>query len=138
MIQFDKNAAAAKDSGIFGLPFTVNESKLILIPVPWEATTSYGSGTSQGPKAILAASKQVDLYDHDLGNFFESGIAMLEHPIQIQAWNEKARSAALKIISGKANNQDDIDAALAVVNRYSEKLNDHVYNETKKWLLLDK
>ena len=137
-IPFDANAAATKDSGVFGLPFTVEESKLILIPVPWEATTSYGSGTFQAPQAILAASKQVDLYDHDLGNFFEQGIAMLENPLQIEAWNKKARRTALKIISGTYENKNDMDAALATVNQYSEKLNNYVYNETKKWLLQDK
>ena len=60
MNHFDPNAAASKDSGIFGLPFSVHEASLVLIPVPWEVTTSYGGGTSQGPQAIFAASKQVD------------------------------------------------------------------------------
>src|SRR3990167_10857077 len=128
-MQFDANAAAAHDSGIFGLPFSVHESKLILIPIPWEVTTSYGSGTLQGPQAILSASKQVDLYDRDLGNFFEAGIAMLEDSTQIQEWNKKARQEALKIISGVELNKREMDAALAVVNHYSEKLNHYVYNE---------
>ena len=38
-----------------------------LLPVPYEATTSYGAGTREGPAAILAASRQVELYDHELG-----------------------------------------------------------------------
>ena len=69
---FDPNAAASKDSGIFGLPFTVEEATLVLIPVPWEVTTSYGGGTSKGPQAILQASKQVDLFDAELRGFFTS------------------------------------------------------------------
>ncbi|HLB41497.1 MAG TPA: agmatinase family protein [Gammaproteobacteria bacterium] len=139
MSQFDPNAAATKDSGIFGLPFTAEESKLILIPVSWEATTSYGSGTAQGPQAILNASKQVDLYDRDLGNFFEVGITTLEHSLQIQEWNEKARVAALKIISGKIDeSKENLDAMLATVNQYSEKLNNYIYHETKKWLTQNK
>jgi agmatinase len=36
-----------------------------LLPVPYEATTSYGAGTREGPAAILAASRQVELYDHE-------------------------------------------------------------------------
>jgi agmatinase len=36
-----------------------------LLPVPYEATTSYGAGTREGPSAILAASRQVELYDHE-------------------------------------------------------------------------
>jgi agmatinase len=34
-----------------------------VLPVPYEATTSYGAGTREGPAAILAASRQVELYD---------------------------------------------------------------------------
>jgi agmatinase len=36
-----------------------------LLPVPFESTTSYGAGTRDGPAAILAASRQVELYDHE-------------------------------------------------------------------------
>lgn len=137
MIIFNPNAPAAKNSGIFGFPFTPEESKLVLIPVPWEVTTSYGSGTSQAPQAILRASKQVDLYDADLGDFFTVGIAMLENSLLIQQWNEKARAQALKIISGDLSNIE-INAALNRVNEYSKKLNHYVYNETKKWLAQNK
>ena len=38
-----------------------------LLPVPYEATTSYGAGTREGPAAIIAASRQVELYDHEFG-----------------------------------------------------------------------
>jgi agmatinase len=38
-----------------------------LLPVPYESTTSYGAGTRDGPAAILAASRQVELYDHEFG-----------------------------------------------------------------------
>ncbi|MCL2878190.1 MAG: agmatinase [Acidobacteria bacterium] len=38
-----------------------------LLPVPYEATTSYGAGTREGPAAIMAASRQVELYDHEFG-----------------------------------------------------------------------
>jgi agmatinase len=38
-----------------------------LLPAPFESTTSYGSGTRDGPAAILAASRQVELYDHEFG-----------------------------------------------------------------------
>lgn len=41
-------------------------SKVMVIPVPYEATTSYGQGTSRGPAAILEASQQVELFDDEL------------------------------------------------------------------------
>ncbi len=36
-----------------------------LLPIPYESTTSYGAGTREGPSAILSASRQVELYDHE-------------------------------------------------------------------------
>jgi len=38
-----------------------------VLPVPYEATTSYGAGTRNGPAAILGASRQVELYDREFG-----------------------------------------------------------------------
>lgn len=37
-----------------------------VLPVPYEATVSYGGGTARGPEAILRASTQVELYDEQL------------------------------------------------------------------------
>jgi agmatinase len=36
-----------------------------LLPIPYESTTSYGAGAREGPAAILAASRQVELYDQE-------------------------------------------------------------------------
>jgi agmatinase len=38
-----------------------------VLPIPYEATTSYGAGTRDGPAAILAASRQVEQYDREFG-----------------------------------------------------------------------
>lgn len=53
----------------FGLPeqFSSPEnSRVTIVPVPYEATVSYGIGTSKGPEAILEASQQVELFDEEL------------------------------------------------------------------------
>ncbi len=42
-------------------------SRVLLLPIPYEATTSYGGGTKNGPQALLAASTQVELYDREFG-----------------------------------------------------------------------
>lgn len=39
----------------------------VVVPVPFDSTTSYGSGTRFGPSAIIDASTQVELYDIELG-----------------------------------------------------------------------
>lgn len=43
-------------------------SKVIMLPVPYELTTSYGQGTRNGPRALLIASQQVELYDREFGS----------------------------------------------------------------------
>lgn len=41
-------------------------ARVVVLPVGFEATVSYGAGTRGGPEAILAASRQVETYDPDL------------------------------------------------------------------------
>jgi agmatinase len=45
----------------------VKEAEAIVLPIPYEATTTYGSGTREAPEAILAASRQVELWDEEGG-----------------------------------------------------------------------
>jgi agmatinase len=136
MQDFDPNAPGSADSGIFGLPYTERDSKLVYLPVPWEATTSYGGGTSLGPRAIFEASKQVDLYDLDVLKPYEAGLYMLPESEDVIAWNGRAKSDAQKIIraGGLVGNDPELMAALGSVNTISERLNDYVYRETKRLL----
>ena len=36
---------------------------VVILPVPFEITTSWGEGTEHGPAAAIEASSQVELYD---------------------------------------------------------------------------
>jgi agmatinase len=132
---FDPGAAAAPDSGVFGLPHTPEEARVVLIPVPWEATVSYGGGTGQGPAAILEASKQVDLFDRETGRPYEAGIAMLPIPDEIVAWNEKAKSAAAPVIeAGGAGNFPALQARVREVDELGVRVNEWVEAQTRRWL----
>ena len=42
------------------------EEKVVVIPFGLEKTVSYGGGTRNGPKEIIKASHQVELFDEDL------------------------------------------------------------------------
>jgi agmatinase len=97
-MQFDPNAPAKGDAGVFGLPSTLEDAALVLLPVPWEATTSYGGGTAEGPRAILNASKQVDLYDLDVQDPYQAGIHMLPESAEVRAWNAHAKALAQEVI----------------------------------------
>ena len=132
---FNPNAAPT-GSGIFGLPFTAKESYVHYLPVPWEATTSYGGGTSNGPAAILQASPQIDLFDHEVDRPYEVGYYLHTEAKQIRAWNKEAKANAQKIIAvaGEIKGKAMLKKALARVNELSHKLNQFVYQEAKKIL----
>ena len=50
----------------------------VILPVPYESTTSYGGGTGGGPGAIIEASRYIELYDQELDSEpYEAGIATL-------------------------------------------------------------
>ncbi|MES1241250.1 MAG: agmatinase [Acidobacteriota bacterium] len=53
-------------------------SRVVVLPVPFERTVSYGKGTSGGPAAIIRASQSLELYDEELGaEPYLQGIATL-------------------------------------------------------------
>ena len=47
-------------------------ARFVVLPIPYEATTSYGTGTRAGPRAIITASQQVEWYDEGLGRVVPS------------------------------------------------------------------
>jgi len=125
MPTFDPNAAAAPGSGVFGLPFTRNDSRIVLVPVPFDATTSYGGGASGGPAAIMRASRQVDLFDLQFGRVYEAGIFMEAIDGKIAKLSREARTLAAPII--EAGGASDKDAgAVARINRAGEQVNEFV------------
>ena len=76
MSTFDPNGVGIANGNIFGFPYSEQEADIVLIPVPWDATASYGKGTSNGPQAILDASTQLDFYHPELERAYETKIYM--------------------------------------------------------------
>jgi agmatinase len=52
--------------GAFEQPADWNRSKVCIVPVPYDSTTSFQSGARRGPEAIIAASKNLELFDSEL------------------------------------------------------------------------
>jgi agmatinase len=136
MMVFDPNAPALAGSGVFGLPHSENDALVVLLPVPWEATTSYGGGAADGPRAILEASTQVDLYDLDVDRPYLAGIHMLAESEEIIAKNGQAKSLARKVIEagGLVQRDAELEGALARVNALSGEVNQWVEAEVVRLL----
>ncbi|MBI4544509.1 MAG: agmatinase [Gemmatimonadetes bacterium] len=53
-------------------------ARVVVLPVPYESTTSYGAGARSGPRAIVEASRFLELYDQQLdAEPYQVGIATL-------------------------------------------------------------
>src|SRR6187549_1839585 len=73
---FDPNSVGNPNNNVFGLPFTEEEARLIILPIPWEVTVSYNAGTARAPDHIFRASLQVDLFDPDVKDGWKNGYYM--------------------------------------------------------------
>ncbi len=111
---FDPNGIATNDS-LFGLPFSYDESETVVLPVPWEVTVSYSSGTADGPEAVKEASLQVDLYDAFLPGAWKRGIFMLPLDQEIKGRSLRFRQMAEKHIASLETGSID-DDRLSQVN----------------------
>lgn len=131
---FDPDAAALEGSGIYGLPFEPDEAKVVILPVPFEATTSYGGGTAGAPANILEASRQVDLFDLETGRPYTAGIAMLDISADILRLSKAARAQARLVLAKGGPVDAKTRAAAAKVNAAGEKLNGWVYRKARALL----
>lgn len=132
-LTFDPSETVSADFGIFGLPFTEETAQIVLLPVPWEVTTSYGRGASDGPVLIRNASEQVDLFDFDTGKAYEAGYFMRAFPKALKKKNDLFKKKAQKIIqlrTARSKNTKLIQKLTDEVNTACAKMNAWVYDNT--------
>lgn len=78
-------------------------ARFAVLPIPYDATTSYNPGTRNGPQAIITASQQVELYDDRLRrDASRSGVATLD-PLEPDArgpehMHERVYRAARRVV----------------------------------------
>ncbi len=80
----------------------LSKARVVVIPAPFDQTTSYLPGTRFGPKAILEASRQVEFYDEELDREpFEIGVATLAEievePADIEAGLRKLEATVAEV-----------------------------------------
>ena len=139
LTDFDPNSVGDPRNGIFGLPFTEEDAKLILLPVPWEVTVSYKPGTARAPEHISTASLQVDLIDDDIPDGWKRGIFMKEMDKNILAKSDYLRKEAELYINyitecDKGDGNKFMQKVLKEINEGSDFLNKWVYEQTKELL----
>ena len=95
-------------NGFLGIDNKVSfKEKVVIVPFGLEKTVSYGGGTKNGPKEIIKASHQVELYDEELNcePYKNIGIKTLK-PFKINKDIKKALSKMSRV------NQEILDKKL--------------------------
>ncbi len=128
---YNPSGVATANGNLYGFPFDYDSAQLIVIPVPWEVTVSYGAGTANAPQQILNASTQLDLFDFDHPDGWRQGIFMTEISPAILEKNRYYRAQAALIITALEKGQTltpeltkivtDINQAGEQVNQWLEK-----------------
>lgn len=93
-------------NNFLGLPEEIaafERARVLVLPIPYEATVSYGTGTAAGPAAIINASQQVELYDRefDAEPALDYGVHTLD-PLDLLADPEQAVAAIAAAVAEAA------------------------------------
>lgn len=133
---FDPNSVANPNNNIFGLPFSEEDARLVIVPVPWEVTVSYSAGTARAPENIFRASLQVDLFDPDYKDAWKQGFYMREADKKLLLKSDYLRKEAelyINFISkgDEAESNKFMSKSLKDINEGGLYLNKWVYDQTK-------
>lgn len=136
---FDPNSAGNPNNNIFGLPFSEEEARVIILPIPWEVTVSFGSGTARAADHVHSASMQVDLYDPDVPEGWKHGFYMRPVDKKILMKSDYLRKEAELYIDyiskGEAVEANQfMTKTLKEVNEGGVFLNNWVYEQVKSLL----
>ena len=86
-------------------------AQVAVLPVPYDFTTSYVGGTRWGPDAILAASRNMELWDEELGPTYRCGIHTLP-PMEPTARGPEAMAERVEQAVGWILDQKKVPAML--------------------------
>jgi len=137
---FDPDAPAAVGT-LFGLPYTVDNARVVALPVPWDVTVSYQTGAAKGPQAILNASCQVDLFDENIVDAWKTGIAMDAFPAGLDKKNSTLRKKAEVYLNAFVDGKGDTAPMLKIrdeVNKGCDELRKWVKERSLQLLKKDK
>ncbi len=137
--QFDPNGVGNPNNNIFGLPFSEEEARLVILPIPWEVTVSYNAGTARAPEHIFTASLQVDLFDPDIKDAWKQGFFMRPADKKVLMKSDYLRKEAELYINYISQGEIVGDnkfmcKSLKDINEGSNYLNSWVYEQTKTLL----
>jgi len=135
----DPNCVSNPNNNIFGVPTDEENARVVILPIPWEVTVSYGAGTARAPEAIMKASYHMDLYDAEMPNAWKQGYFMKPCDKKILMKSDYLRKEAELYIDYISKGDDVKDnqfmsKTLKEVNEGGTFLNQWVYEHTSHLL----
>ncbi|NDJ17297.1 agmatinase family protein [Myxacorys almedinensis] len=133
---FNPNDLGVDNGNLLGLPFDYDSANIIVFGIPWEVTVSYRAGTAAAPQAILAASRQLDIFDFDHPDGWQQGIFMTAISPHLQAKNAALRTEAARLIehleqgSAIAENQE-LAQTLHTLNQECQAMNQWLFEQAQ-------
>lgn len=136
-MSFDPNGVGIANGNIFGFPVTESEADIVIVPVPWDATASYGKGTSKGPQAVLDASTQLDFFHPKLENAFETKVFMAPISSEWKEINDKLIIDAVEYIDflengGNLAENKHFQETVEHISRVQNALKDNLKSRAKE------
>ena len=84
--RLDRGDPPPRDAGLFGGDPAFAESRIVITPIPWDHTASFGKGTSRSVPTLVAASHYLDFEDGVYEQPYRAGIRLLDPPPMASDW----------------------------------------------------
>ena len=115
---------AVKTTSAFEVKTSFESADLVLIPLPWSATVSYGGGTEQGPELVRKASHQLDFFNPLFQCSYNEKIHFLANDSIIESLNSQSLNW-MKKLKKKQSPQ-----LVESINQASQSVLDWIYEQS--------
>ncbi|MCY4512376.1 MAG: arginase family protein [Bdellovibrionales bacterium] len=130
-----------KSSLAFGARTSFEQARIVLIPVPWEVTTSGGEGTAQAAEKIREASSQMDFFQKSSLQAINHLIHFEETDRELAHLNEIHCSLSKQIIDRMNKDlplNEEQKKQIETINQACKHMTERVYTKAKQVFNKDK
>ncbi|MEM7361463.1 MAG: arginase family protein [Bacteroidota bacterium] len=115
---------------LFGLPIGIDQAGIVLIPAPWEVTSSISAGTVLGPETILRNSYRIGLHEEKWDDAWRVGIGMLQIPHGWKLKSDQLCDTARTYLQAWESGSKVVNTALTSrIDQYTAAFKDRIKNK---------